>query len=101
MKLKLFLLSLVLALLVVAGLTSATRTAPANVGTAVKSLGMFSSSKWTAHYRAPNDGQIESLLKDHGISLAGPEARAQAVQVFRQEWAKRNPTTPNPKKLRR
>jgi len=27
-----------------------------------------------------------------------PEAKAQAVQVFRQKWAERNPTTPNPEK---
>jgi immune inhibitor A len=65
----------------------------------VQSLGMFSVSKWTVHYRAPNTEQIETLLEQKGIPLPSPEARTQAVQVFRQEWAKRNPTTPNPRKL--
>ena len=62
----------------------------------VQSLGMFTASKWTVHYRAPNTDQIETLLEKEGIPLSSPEARSQAVQVFRQEWAKRNPTTPNP-----
>ena len=75
--------------------------APTDIAQAVRSLGMFSDSKWTAHYRAPSDEQIELLLEDEGISLAGPEAKATAIQVFRQEWAERNPTTPNPKKLRK
>ena len=65
----------------------------------VESLGMFSVSKWTVHYRAPNIEQIETLLEREGIPLTSPEARAQAVQAFRQKWAERNPTTPNPEKL--
>jgi immune inhibitor A len=65
----------------------------------VQSLGMFSVSKWTVHYRAPNTDQIETLLEKEGIPLPSTEARTKAVQVFRQEWAKRNPTTPNPRKL--
>ena len=77
---------------------SASLTPPAPT---VESLGMFSVPKWTVHYRAPNIEQIETLLQEQGISLAGPEARTQAVQVFRKEWAKRNPTTPNPEKLRK
>lgn len=100
-RFKLLLLSLVLALLMVASLTAAMTTAPADVGQAVKSLGMFSDAKWAIHYRAPSDDQIELLLENHGISLAGPEAKATAIQVFRQEWAERNPTTPNPKKLQK
>ena len=67
----------------------------------VQSLGMFSVTKWTEHYRAPNTDQIETLLEQEGIPLPGPEAKTQAVQVFREEWAKRNPTTPNPEKLRK
>ena len=35
--------------------------------------------------------------KKQGIPLAGPEARAKAVQAFRREWAERNPTTPDPR----
>ena len=101
MKLRLLLLSLVLAVLMVASLTAAMTTAPPDVGSQVKALHLFSAAKWTVHYRTPSDDQIELLLKDHGISLAGPEARTKAVQVFRQEWAERNPTTPNPKKLQK
>jgi immune inhibitor A len=76
---------------------------PTDSGLAVKSvesLGMFSVSKWTVHYRAPNVEQIETLLEREGIPLAGPEARAHAVQQFRHKWAERNPTTPNPEKFR-
>jgi hypothetical protein len=92
--------SLVLALLVAASMVATMTAAPAtDVGSAVSSLGMFSGAKWTAHYRAPSDEQIELLLEDQGISLAGPQARAKAVQVFREKWAERNPTTPNPKRL--
>jgi len=98
---KLKLLLLALALLVVACLTPSTAAVPADTGLAVKSLGMFSASKWTVHYRAPSDEQIDLLLEDQGIPLANPDARAQAIQVFRQEWAKRNPTTPNPGELRK
>jgi immune inhibitor A len=95
-----FLLALLL-VAAVASLTPAMTTAPADVGASVKALGMFSASKWTAHYRAPSDEQIGVLLEDEGIPLAGPEARSQAIQVFRQEWGKRNPTTPNPQKLQK
>jgi immune inhibitor A len=98
-KLKFVLLSVVLALLVAVGLTPAKTAAPRDAGQAVKSLGMFSASKWTAHYRAPSTEQIEALLETQGIPLPGPAAKARAVQVFRQKWAERNPTTPNPKKL--
>ncbi len=92
--------SLVLALLVAVTVGVATLAAPAtNVGSAVRSLGMFSDAKWTVHNRVPSDDQVELLLEDKGISLASPEAKATALQVFREEWAARNPTTPNPKKL--
>jgi immune inhibitor A len=77
---------------------------PADAGPlakSVESLPLFGATKFDAHYRAPNVEQIELLLEDQGISLAGPEARAYAVKVFQQEWAERNPTTPNPEKLRK
>ena len=70
----------------------------ANVASAVKALPLFSDSKFTAHLRAPNDDQIESLLADKKIPLSGG-AKSQAIQAFRKEWAKRNPTTPNPHKF--
>ena len=65
-------------------------------------LGMFSASKWTVHYRAPNIEQIETFLEEQGIPLASasPEMRQAALQEFRRLWAERNPTTPNPEKLR-
>jgi immune inhibitor A len=66
----------------------------------VESLGMFSVPKWTVHYRAPSTEQIETLLQDEGISLSNAEITEQAVAIFREEWAERNPTTPNPEKLR-
>ena len=91
-------LAMVVAILVAIPV-SAAPTPP--VAKTVESLGMFSVPKWTVHYRAPNTDQIETLLEREGIPLAGPEARAQAVQVFRQKWAERNPTTPNPEKLRK
>ena len=72
----------------------------ASAARAVKSLGMFSVSKWTVHYRAPNIEQIETLLTDLGIPMPDAQAREQAVATFRQMWAERNPTTPNPEKLR-
>ena len=73
----------------------------ADVAQAVRSLGMFSDSKWTVHYRAPSEEQIELLLRDEGIPLDNPDMRAAAIDVFQQEWAERNPTTPNPKKLQK
>ena len=99
MRLKLFLASLVLALLAVAGLTAAATTAPPDVSSRVKALNLFGAVKWTAHYQTPSDAQVDTYLQRHGISLADPAARATALQVFRQEWAERNPTTPNPRKL--
>jgi len=77
---------------------SAAPTTP--VAKTVESLGMFSVAKWTAHYRAPNIEQIETLLEKEGIPLNGPQAAQKAVATFRQKWAERNPTTPNPEKLR-
>jgi immune inhibitor A len=65
----------------------------------VQSLGMFQTTKFSAHYRAPNTDQIEIFLEEHGIPLGSPEAIAQAVKTFQTEWAKRNPTTPNPEKF--
>jgi immune inhibitor A len=66
----------------------------------VESLGMFSVPKWTSHYRAPNIEQIETLLEREGIPLTTAQAAETAVAKFRELWAERNPTTPNPEKLR-
>jgi immune inhibitor A len=99
-KRRLVLSSLALALLMIVSVVPAMVAAPAtDIGSAVRSIGMFSDAKWTAHYVTPSDEQIEQLVEDEGIPLVGSEAKASAVQAFRQEWAQRNPTTPNPKKL--
>lgn len=98
------LLAVVLAVLVAAGLTLAVARPAAqstDVAKQVSSLAMFGGGKWTAHYRVPSDAQVELILADKGISLKGPAAREKAIQAFRQEWAERNPTTPNPKKLQK
>jgi immune inhibitor A len=96
-------LALVLALIIAAAIAAAVlparSAAPADVGAAVKALPMFGDGKWETHYRAPNDAQIDSLLEKAGIRLSGRGAKATAESTFRQEWAERNPTTPNPKKF--
>ena len=66
----------------------------------VQSLGMFGESKWTVHYRTPNTDQVETYLEEHAIAVRGTEGMTKAVQAFQTEWAKRNPTTPNPAKLK-
>ena len=103
MRHRLLMLALVLALIIVAATAAAvlpTRSAaPADVGAAVKALPMFGDGKWATHYRAPNDAQIDQLLQDKAIPLKNAAARATAEATFRQEWAERNPTTPNPKKF--
>jgi immune inhibitor A len=74
-------------------------TSGADVAKSVASLLIFQGTKYDAHYRAPNTDQIDNLLEQAGIALPTPALRAQAERVFRQKWAERNPTTPNPKKL--
>ena len=103
MKNKLFVLCLVAILTITLLGSSSVAQIPStnDMVKSVESLAMFQATKFNAHYRAPNTEQIETLLEREGIPLAGPEARAQAVQVFRQMWAERNPTTPNPEKLQK
>ena len=92
--------SAVLALLVAVTVAAALMMAPkADVNSAVRSLGMFKATKWTEHYRVPSDAQVETILDDQGISLAGPDARTTALETFRKLWVERNPTTPYPEKL--
>jgi len=100
MKLKIFASCLVLVMLVTPLAAFPAQPAlSASVAQQVRSLGMFQTPKFNAHYRTPNVDQIESLIEQKGIPLPGPDAKNQAVQAFRQEWALRNPTTPNPEKL--
>jgi len=103
MKNKLFVLCLVAILTItLLGSSSTAQTSSTNdLFKSVESLTMFQAAKFNAHYRAPNTDQIETLLEQEGIPLPNPEARALAVQVFRQMWAERNPTTPNPDKLQK
>jgi immune inhibitor A len=93
--------SLLMGLLLAVSFIPARAAEPADIGAAVRSLSIFSDAKWIEHYRAPNDTQIEQLLDEQHISLSDPEAKSAAIQAFRQEWAKRNPTTPNPKKYQK
>jgi immune inhibitor A len=67
----------------------------------VQSLTMFQAAKFNAHYRVPRDEDIERILREEGVLLSGADAAMvqAAVREFRQEWAKRNPTTPSPHKL--
>lgn len=67
----------------------------------VESLGMFRAKKFDAHYRTPRVEQIEQLLLDQGIPIGGKVSADENIQTFRREWAKRNPTTVNPQKLRK
>ena len=100
MKKKVLAICLIVILTVTAlGLTSASPVKPVNIVKQVQSLAMFSAPKWTVHYRTPNVDQIGSLLEEQGIPLNNSEARAQAIAAFQSEWAKRNPTTPNPEKF--
>jgi immune inhibitor A len=100
MKARIFVYCRVLAIFaIVLAIPVAISSPAAPAGRTVESLGMFSVSKWTTHYVAPNIEQIETLLQDEGIPLNGPAAVEQAVAKFRMMWAERNPTTPNPKKF--
>ena len=67
----------------------------------VESLTMFQAKKFDAHYRTPNIEQIELLLQEQGIPLEGTLSAEEKIQTFKREWAKRNPTTVNPQKLRK
>jgi immune inhibitor A len=101
MKNKLFVFCLV-AILTISVLGSSCAQKPANLDVvkSVQSMAMFQSAKFTAHYRVPAIDQIDTLLEAQGISLTDPAAKTQAEDAFMREWAKRNPTTPNPEKLR-
>jgi immune inhibitor A len=100
MKRKLLAFCLIFFLAITPLASFPTQTTSIDVAQQVRALGMFQDTKWTIHYRAPSTEQIETLLKDEGVLLNGPQATELAVATFRQEWAEHNPTTPNPEKLR-
>ena len=60
-------------------------------------------TKFDAHYRVPSDESIEQMLVElQVVQPATPPTQIQGlVQQFRTEFIERNPTTPNPKKLRK
>ncbi len=93
------LLALMLAVVVTASVTFAATRSDADVTKQVSSISMFKGEKWAEHYRVPNEAQVELILAEEGIPLRGADAREKALAAFREEWAERNPTTPNPKKL--
>ena len=101
MKNKLFVFCLVAILTIsVLGTSCAQKPASLDVAKSVQSMAMFQTAKFTAHYRVPNIAQIDVLLDAQGIPLADAGAKTKAEDAFMTEWAKRNPTTPNPEKLR-
>jgi len=67
----------------------------------VESLKMFQAKKFDAHYRTPRMEQIEQFLQEKGIPLEGTISAQDSIQTFKREWARRNPTTVNPQKLRK
>jgi immune inhibitor A len=64
---------------------------------------MFRAAKFDAHYRVPNEAAVERLLDEWGIPVEGasPSQMRTAVRSFIAEFVERNPTTPNPGKLRK
>ena len=68
----------------------------------VQSMTMFQVPKFTVHYRAPRDEDVERILRDERILRPGADIATiqSAVHEFKQEWFERNPTTPAPHKLR-
>ena len=67
----------------------------------IESLKLFQAKKFDAHYRTPNTEQIERILKEEGIPLTGVFSSEARTHAFKKEWARRNPTTVNPQKLRK
>jgi immune inhibitor A len=102
MNMKRFAFCLIFFLVITPLASFPTQSAPADLVQQVRSLGMFQAPKFSVHYRVPNIEQVETLLEEQGIPLAGssPEMRQAAIQEFRRLWVERNPTTPNPEKLR-
>jgi immune inhibitor A len=67
-----------------------------------EALPMMRVAKFDGHMRTPHEGQIINLLREHRVvrpDASAEELRA-AIDEFMVEWAKRNPTTVNPEKLR-
>ena len=103
MKIKIFVLFIVASLTItLLQLPVIQNQTTEDLVTRVQSLGMFQTTKFIAHYRAPRDEDITRIIEKAGIPLTGatPEMKQAAIQAFRSAWAERNPTTPNPKKLR-
>jgi len=69
----------------------------------MSSLPIFRAQKWREHLRLPRDDiALQMLQKARFLPKeASPEQIEAALRQFRSEWARRNPTTPNPKMLQR
>lgn len=101
-KLLIFCLVAILTIALVGSSSFAQAPPTDDVVKRVESLAMFQSTKFDAHYRVPNAAQIEQLLQEEGISLegAGSGQLQTGVGAFMEEFVERNPTTPNPGRLR-
>ena len=68
----------------------------------VQSLDMFKVTKFNDHLRMARDEDIAKILEENSILLPGAslEQKQMAVQEFKKQFIERNPTTPNPLKLR-
>jgi hypothetical protein len=91
----------VLAIVMVIVSLFGTAATPAIHQKSVSDLSIFQGKKFNAHYRVPNEAQIETLLKDDSVIPTGMSSKeAQPyVQQFMAEWLKHNPVTSNPAKL--
>lgn len=108
MKTKIFVKTKIFAFVGIIALMSSllliASTGPVSIeARSVESLTMFQATKFDGHYRVPNTAEIGRLLHEEGILLdnASPSQAKIEVQAFMKEWLKRNPTTPNPGKLRK
>ena len=57
----------------------------------VDSIKLFRGKKFDAHYRAPNESRIETILDEEGIPLTGGLSGENRIGAFKKEWMKRNP----------
>ena len=69
----------------------------------ISDLPIFRAKKWREHLRVPRDDLVVEMLQQARFlpEDASPEQIEAALTEFRAEWARRNPTTPNPRMLQR
>ncbi len=102
-------LAVVLALTLLALLTATSVAAYPDKGAVnvaqpktVASLSIFKQAKFREHLRVPREDQILRMLQKEKIlpPNASPDAVNAAIEEFMREWARRNPTIPNPKRFK-